>query len=77
MLTTSVTSKGQVTLPKNIRQQLGIRKGSKLQAVLVEGHIELYVKNTVAIVPSSGFAMLKSKRAAVPVDFDSASLLKK
>jgi bifunctional DNA-binding transcriptional regulator/antitoxin component of YhaV-PrlF toxin-antitoxin module len=28
MEVTSVTSKGQVTIPKGVRQQLGIRKGS-------------------------------------------------
>ncbi|MEZ5478339.1 MAG: AbrB/MazE/SpoVT family DNA-binding domain-containing protein [Thiolinea sp.] len=44
METTSVTSKGQVTIPLKIRQQLGIRKGSKISFVLVGDHIELRVK---------------------------------
>ena len=30
MITTSVTSKGQVTIPKRVRQLLGIGPGSKL-----------------------------------------------
>lgn len=75
MRTTSVTSKGQVTIPRHIRQQLGIRKGSKLEAIIVEDHIELYISNTPIQVSSAGFAMLKSERAAVPADFDPACLL--
>ncbi len=75
MQTTSVTSKGQITIPKHIRQQLGIRKGSKLEATIVGDHIELYVESTPTTVQSTGFAMLKSNRPAVPTDFDPASLL--
>ncbi|WP_428357568.1 AbrB/MazE/SpoVT family DNA-binding domain-containing protein [Methyloprofundus sp.] len=40
MQSTSVASKGQITIPKHIRQQLGIRKGSKLEAAIVGNHIE-------------------------------------
>ncbi len=75
MQPTSVTSKGQITIPKHIRQQLGIRKGSKLAASIVGNHIELYISNTPSDITSTGFAMLKSKRTAVPTDFDPASLL--
>lgn len=74
--TTSVTSKGQVTIPLHIRQQLGIRAGSKVEFVWVNDHIELRVKSTPTDVPNSAFGMLKSKRKAVPADFDPASLLK-
>ena len=76
MQSTSVTSKGQVTIPKKIRQQLGIRKGSKLEASIVGNHIELYISAIPSKIRSTGFAMLKSKRTAVPADFDPASLLK-
>lgn len=31
MAITAVTSKGQVTIPKSVRQRLGIRQGSKLE----------------------------------------------
>jgi len=75
MQSTSVTSKGQITIPKHIRQQLGIRKGSKLEATIVGEHMELYISNIPSAIKSTGFAMLKSNRAAVPTDFDSASLL--
>ena len=78
METTSVTSKGQVTIPLKIRQQLGIRKGSKVSFVLSGDHIELRVKENPEPVSESGFGMLKSKRKKpVPADFDPASLLNK
>lgn len=77
METTSVTSKGQVTIPLKIRQELGIRKGSKVAFSLVDGLIQLIIKENPKPVLSSGFGMLKSKRKAVPVDFDVASLLAK
>ncbi len=76
MHATSVTSKGQITIPKHIRQQLGIRKGSKLEAAIVGDHIELYISHTPTILSTnSGFAMLKSKRRSVPIDLDPAKVL--
>lgn len=72
---TSVTSKGQVTIPKPLRQQLGLRQGSKVEFVLMGDHVEMRVVSTPAQVPASGFGMLKSKRAAVAADFDPAGLL--
>lgn len=77
METTSVTSKGQVTIPLKIRQQLGIRKGSKVTFELAGDHIELRVKETPEPVTESGFGMLKSRKKTVPADFDVASLLEK
>jgi len=74
---TSVTSKGQVTIPKEVRQQLGIRQGSRIEFSLVGDHVEMRVKSSPIGVPDSGFGMLKSRRAAVPVDFDPATLLKR
>jgi AbrB family looped-hinge helix DNA binding protein len=74
---TSVTSKGQVTIPKPLRQQLGLRQGSKVEFVLVGDHVEMRVVSTPADLPASGFGMLKSKRRAVSVDFDPAGLLGK
>jgi AbrB family looped-hinge helix DNA binding protein len=77
METTSVTSKGQVTIPLEIRQRLGIRKGSRVSFILSGNHIELRVSKTPETVTSSGFGMLKSKRKPVPADFDVANLLSK
>jgi len=76
MLQTSVTSKGQVTIPKAVRQQLGIRKGSKVSFEVVGNHVELKISKTPVDVDQSGFGLLKTKKKAVPVDFDPAELLK-
>lgn len=73
---TSVTSKGQVTIPKSLRQKLGIRQGSKVEFVLAGDHVELRVKSSPVAIPANGFGMLKSKKTAIPADFDPASLLK-
>ncbi len=78
MESTSVTSKGQVTIPKALRQQLGIRQGSRIEFRLVGDHVEMRVSSLhgVASPPQdSGYGLLKSKRSAVPADFDPASLL--
>ncbi|MDZ7622628.1 MAG: AbrB/MazE/SpoVT family DNA-binding domain-containing protein [Candidatus Competibacteraceae bacterium] len=72
----SVTSKDQVTIPKSVRQRLGIRRGSQIEFSLVGDHVEMRVKSTPQEVPTGGFGMLKSKRPAVPTDFDPADLLK-
>jgi AbrB family looped-hinge helix DNA binding protein len=76
MGTTSVTSKGQVTIPLALRKELGIRQGSKLEFKLVRDHIQVRVTGAPAVVRSSGFGLVKSRRPAVPADFDPASLLK-
>ena len=77
MQATSVTSKGQVTIPKEVRQQLGIRQGSRIEFSLVGDHVELRVKGAPASASTSGFGMLKSRRAAVPADLDPATLAKR
>ena len=76
MEATTVTSKGQVTIPQALRRRLGIRQGSKVEFSLVGDHVEMRVVHTPASVPSSGYGMLKSRRDAVPADFDPARLLK-
>lgn len=76
MEVTSVTSKGQVTIPKELRQQLGIRQGSRIEFTLVGDHVEMRVHSTLAGAPGSGFGMLKSRRAAVPADLDPATLVR-
>jgi AbrB family looped-hinge helix DNA binding protein len=75
METTSVTSKGQVTIPLKIRQKLGLCKGSKINFSLVDDHIELRVHENPEPISSSGYGLLKSKCKAVPADFDPAKLL--
>jgi len=73
--TTTMTSKGQVTIPKSVREQLGLRQGTKV-AVVVEGdHAVLRPAVPRRAVPRSGFGMVQVEGAAVPPDFDVASLL--
>jgi len=74
---TSVTSKGQVTIPKSLRQKFGIRQGSKVEFSVVGDHVELHVVNNPVDVVKSGYGLLKTKKAAVPADFDPAMLLGK
>ncbi len=77
MDSTSVTSKGQVTIPKNLRQKLGLRQGSKVAFTLMGDRLEMRVVSTPMQVDHSGFGLLKSRRAAVPADFDPATLVGK
>jgi AbrB family looped-hinge helix DNA binding protein len=73
--TCSITSKGQITIPKALRQQLGLARGSRVSFELVGDHIELRAWRPDQPMPTSGFGLLKSERAPVPADFDPASLL--
>jgi AbrB family looped-hinge helix DNA binding protein len=74
--TCSMTSKGQITIPKALRQQLGLARGSRVIFELVGDHIELRAWRPDQPVPTDGFGLLRSKRAPVPAHFDPASLLK-
>jgi AbrB family looped-hinge helix DNA binding protein len=75
-ITSSITSKGQVTIPKALRQQFGLARGSRVTFALVGDHIELRPWKPEQPVPVSGFGLLKTSRKAVPADFDPASLLR-
>lgn len=75
MDTTTMTSKGQVTIPKSVRQRLGLRQGVKV-AVVVEGdHAVLRPALPARARPASGFGMVRVTGPAVAPDFDVASLL--
>lgn len=72
---TTMTSKGQVTIPKSIRDQLGLRQGTRV-AFAVEGdHAVLRPATPQRPAPKSGFGMVKVSGPAVPADFDVATLL--
>ncbi|MDR2243916.1 MAG: AbrB/MazE/SpoVT family DNA-binding domain-containing protein [Burkholderiales bacterium] len=77
MEATAVTSKGQVTIPKELRQQLGIRQGTRIEFLLVSDHAEMRVKSSPSGEAGSGFGLLKSSRATVAADFDAATTLLK
>ena len=69
-----MTRKGQVTIPKALRQQLGLARGSRVSFQLVGDHIEVRPCRPAQPVSPNGFGLLKSQRSPVPVDFDPASL---
>jgi AbrB family looped-hinge helix DNA binding protein len=74
--TTTMTSKGQVTIPKAVRQQLGLKQGSRVAFVVEGDHAVLRPAMPQRAAPTSGFGMVKVAGPAVPADFDVASLLK-
>ena len=76
MESTTMTSKGQVTIPKAVRQQLGLRQGSRVAFVVEGDHAVLRPAVPDRAVPASGFGMVKVSGPALPADFDVASLLK-
>ena len=71
----TVTSKGQVTIPMKIRRALGIRQGSKVAFAQNNGKIELHVVHRAPEAVVSGFGMLDARGKRLPADFDAASLL--
>ena len=77
MNTTTVTSKGQVTIPLDVRRKLGIRKGSKVEFTVVGDHVEMRIATRPIAVLKSGFGLLKSDKPAVSADFDPVFLLRK
>ncbi|MDL2337308.1 MAG: AbrB/MazE/SpoVT family DNA-binding domain-containing protein [Pseudomonadota bacterium] len=77
MEATLVTSKGQVTIPMELRQRLGIRQGSRIEFFLVGDHIEMRVKSSPPSKSLSGFGMLKSNRTAIPAHLNPAMLLER
>ena len=75
MDSSSVTSKGQVTIPKEVRRELGIRQGSRVSFAVRNGRAELRVLHRAPARVASGFGMLRVRRRHLLADFDAASLL--
>jgi antitoxin PrlF len=61
-MSTSVTSKGQVTIPKKVRDFLGLRPGSAVEFVVSdEGHVTLRPAGRRSRRPSNRFAKLRGR----------------
>jgi AbrB family looped-hinge helix DNA binding protein len=75
MQASTVTSKGQVTIPKEIRRALGIRQGSRVAFAHKAGKVELRVVHHAPESVVSGFGMLDARGKRLPANFDAASLL--
>lgn len=60
MLSSTITTKGQVTIPYEIRQQLHLKPGDKVAFIVEEGHVILSGKiNNI----EAAFGLVKSKRS--------------
>ncbi len=59
-----MTSKGQVTIPREVRKKLNLKKGSLISFVLKESRAEL------AVVDDDVMALKGSVRVKAPQDFD-------
>lgn len=75
MDSSSVTSKGQVTIPKEVRRELGIRQGSRIAFRVSKGKAERRLLHREPGRVASGFGMLKVRRQHLPAEFDVATLL--
>ena len=68
MATVSVTSKGQVTIPKRVRQALGITPGSKVEFNIEGGGARLHlVKKQAASRIDEAAAILNYKGPRIPI----------
>lgn len=76
MLTSSVTTKGQVTIPKELRDKLGIIPGSKISFLLTDSGLTLSLaqQRSGSKPFQSGFGMLAYAGEAPPPDIDLAHL---
>lgn len=69
MGTVSVTSKGQVTIPKRVREALGITAGSKVEFDIVSGHAQLHlVSRGASTRVEDGPGILDYKGPRIPID---------
>ena len=71
MPTTTLTSKGQVTIPKTVRDELGLREGDRIAFRVLEDGTVVVEPETVDLLDLRG--ILKPKRKGVSVsDMDKA-----
>jgi len=77
MLST-LTSKGQVTIPQALRQQLGLATGQAVEFALSSDAtcILLRAAPSARQSPKQGFGMVKVSGPHVAADWDAAQLLK-
>lgn len=71
---TTITSKGQVTIPRDVRLHFGLQQGMSVSFKIEGDHIALRPAPSVRQGADSGFGLIRSRRRRVPADFDVASL---
>ena len=59
-----ITSKGQVTIPQDIREQVGLMPGTDVEFVLVNGEVRLRKSRSSTGRPSRGQKMVASLRGS-------------
>lgn len=79
MTTVSVTSKGQVTIPKRVRQVLGIKTGTKVEFTIETNEARLKVASKrlpTRLLDGAGMLKYRGPRIS-PTKLDVATLLNK
>lgn len=71
MALSTVTSKGQTTIPKRVRDRLGLKPGDRLEFVVQEDGTALLVPATLHVADLVG-CLPPPKRAATIEDMDRA-----
>lgn len=69
MLSSAMTSKGQVTIPSQLRKQLGLQTGDKVGFALEDDHIVLYRKITDI---TAAFGLCQPKRSVTLEEMEAA-----
>ncbi len=72
---TTLTSKGQVTIPRDVRQHFGLKQGMAVTFAIEGDHIAMRAARSTRQADASGFGLIKNRRKAVPADFDVATLV--
>jgi AbrB family looped-hinge helix DNA binding protein len=72
---TTLTSKGQVTIPRDVRQHFGLKQGMAISFEIEGDHIALRAARPPQPADASGFGLVQSRRKGVPVDWDAASMV--
>jgi antitoxin PrlF len=66
-----ITSKGQVTLPREIRERLGVRDGDRVRFEVEDGQVVLYSqRDTPSFAGMVGLAPLQSGETAMTATDD-------
>ncbi len=65
MYESTVTTKGQTTLPRDVRQALGLSGGDRVRYVILDGEIRL-----LKVQPVSGLAGMLARPGRKPVSLD-------
>jgi AbrB family looped-hinge helix DNA binding protein len=65
MQESTVTVKGQTTLPKDVRRALGLASGDRVRYVILDGEVRL-----LKVQPVSGLAGLLARPGRKPVSLD-------